>query len=148
MKKASTCINKYNTELLKDSSTQTFYQNRHKNYKQSNHRGRLCGKRLEKIKDKICQSAEEALDTRRVNINGPNNNRPWYTPEIKEQYEQKRHAYIRCISNRTQETYESYKEVRNRTNNAIKHSKKDYWEKFSSDMALTSMAVKKRYGKC
>ena len=36
-----------------------------------------------KIKTNIIESAKEALGTRKVNINGQRNNKPWFTEEVK-----------------------------------------------------------------
>lgn len=87
----------------------------------------------EKIKINIKNSAKEALGEKTINTN-KRNNKPWFTPEVKELAKEKNKAYIRYVNNRSVEEYQVYKKERNRTTNAIKQLKRTYGEKFSVEM--------------
>lgn len=88
----------------------------------------------ERIKSNILKSAEEAIGTRRTNINGKRNPKSWFVEEIKVLAEEKRKAYLLYKSNQMAEELEEYKIIRNRINNRIKELKKQYWEGFTKNM--------------
>lgn len=70
-----------------------------------------------KIKTNII-NITEAVGIRKVNMNGSNNIKPWFTEEVKTLAKEKRETYLQYKSNRSQEQeHNRYKEIRNRANN-------------------------------
>lgn len=80
----------------------------------------------------IIKSSEEAIEIRKVNINGKKNTKPWFTKEVKDLANEKRKAYLQYSMQRSTEEHTKYKTVRNRINNQIATLKKEYWAKFST----------------
>lgn len=135
-KKPPVNIEKFNIEALNNDSTKLLYKNRLEGKMASNPitEDEDIESSWNKIKTNIIESAKEALGTRKVNINGQRNNKPWFTEEVKTLSKEKKDAYIRYKNMKTTEEYEKYKMTRNKVNDAIKEMKKAYWEKFSTDM--------------
>ncbi|XP_057671223.1 uncharacterized protein LOC130902950 [Diorhabda carinulata] len=134
-RKTPNYVSKFNIESLKDESIKYLYQNRLREKIVQNPIKETDNVEAawEKLKNKIKNSAKESLGKRTIDTNRTHN-KPWFTLEIKELANEKKKAYIKYITNRTQEEYEVYKRVRNRTTNTIKELKKTYWENFSVEM--------------
>ncbi|XP_056639351.1 craniofacial development protein 2-like [Diorhabda sublineata] len=125
---------KLNIESLSDDTTKYLYQQRlrkaiNENKILKDDTVELARKRLS---TNIRTAAEEALGKRKVKLNGKPNTKPWFTNEIKSLAEEKRKAYLQYRSQTI--TYADYKVVRNRTNMEIQTIKRQFWEKYSSDM--------------
>ncbi|XP_056641539.1 uncharacterized protein LOC130448275 [Diorhabda sublineata] len=125
---------KLNIESLSDDTTKYLYQQRlrkaiNENKILKDDTVELAWKRLS---TNIRTAAEEALGKLKVNLNGKPNTKPWFTHEIKSLAEEKRKAYLQYRSQTI--TYADYKVVRNRTNMEIQTIKRQFWEKYSSDM--------------
>ncbi|XP_057671969.1 uncharacterized protein LOC130903737 [Diorhabda carinulata] len=125
---------KLNIESLSDDTTKYLYQQRlrkaiNENKILKDDTVELAWKRLS---TDIRTAAEEALGKRKVNLNGKPNTKPWFTHEIKSPAEEKRKSYLQYISQTI--TYADYKVVRNKTNMEIQTIKRQFWEKYSSDM--------------
>lgn len=87
------------------------------------------------------KAAEETLGERKCKSDGKRSKclvqRRSQNPNRK-----KRHSYLQ-YRNKTI-TYNKYKEVRNRVNEAIQKIKRDFWEKFSADMEYDLHGAQKR----
>ncbi|XP_057671207.1 craniofacial development protein 2-like [Diorhabda carinulata] len=146
-RKTPNYVSKFNIESLKDESIKYLYQNRLREKIVQNPLKETDNVEAawEKLKNKIKNSAKESLGKRTIDTNRTHN-KPWFTLEIKELANEKKKAYIKYIINRTQEEYEVYKRVRNRTTNTIKELKKTYWENFSVEMEHDLYGGQKKYG--
>lgn len=129
-------ITKYNTESFANDSTQDLYQRRLTDNINNNPIEEVndVEQAWERIKSNILKSAGETIGTRRININGKRNPKPWFVEDVKILVEEKRKAYLRYRSNQTAAELEGYKTIRNRVNNRIKELKKQYWEGFTKSM--------------
>ena len=134
-KKPPVIREKFNIESFDNDSTRDLYKSRLKERIATNPitAGDTIYTAWSKIKINIISAAEEAIGKRKVNVNAIAN-KPWFTPEIKTLAAEKRAAYIKYLSNKTDEQRQQYVAVRNRVNAKITQIKKDYWEKFSTDM--------------
>lgn len=127
---------KFNIESFNNESTVQLYEERLKGKVEINPIKELdnVNQAWEKIKSNLLSSATEALGTRKININGRKNDKPWFTEEVKELAKEKREAYITYRNNKTPTELDKYKVIRNRVNQAIKELKEQYWENFSISM--------------
>lgn len=129
-------VTKYNIESFANDSTKDLYQRRLTDNINNNSIEEVndVEQAWEKIKNNILKSAGEAISTRRININGKRNSKPWFVEEVKVLAEEKRKVYLRYRSNQTAIELEGYKAIRNRVNNRIKELKRQYWEGFTKSM--------------
>lgn len=124
-------VTKYNIESLQDESTRTLYQQR---LSQKISENKILEDDVEtawtKLHTSIIAAADEALSKRKVKQGGQN--KPWFTQEVKVLAAEKRRAYLQYRSGTT--TYNQYKCVRNRVNAEIQLIKREFWERFSTEM--------------
>ena len=60
-------------------------------------------------------AANEALGLRKTKKGKKNKNTPWFCKEIKQKCQEKRKAYLKYLTEKTDIAYEEYKKVRNDT---------------------------------
>jgi hypothetical protein len=129
-------VTKINVKAIENDSTRGLYMNRLTNKISQNEitEQDTVEDAWKKIKLNIKDAAKEALGESKVNINGRPNLKPWYEESVKTLAKEKRVSYLIYRSNPTPEEYRKYKTVRNRVNREIDKIKKDYWQKFTTDI--------------
>jgi len=142
-------VDKLNIESLTDESTKQLYQNRVtekialNNIETTNN----VEVAYNKLVKNIMSAANEAIGTRKVNINSSKGDKSWFTPEVKNLTKTKREAYLCYRSNINPESCQQYKTIRNRVNSEIRQLKREYWEKFTGDMTHDLYGAQKKVWK-
>lgn len=125
-------VTKYNIESLQNESTRILYQQRLSQKISENKISEDYDVETAwtKLHTSIIAAADEALSKRKVKQGGQN--KSWFTQEVKILAAEKRRAYLQYRSGTT--TCNQYKCVRNRVNAEIQLIKREFWERFSSEL--------------
>lgn len=83
---------------------------------------------FEKIKNNNTESCNEALGRRKVQISTHRTNIRWYITKVKNVAKSKREGYSRYRSNKTQEEWNKYIQIRNKTNTVLRNIKRSFLE--------------------
>ena len=121
---------KINVEALWNKSTKDLYQRRLTKKLDRNFVNKNEDNIWEIIRGSIENAAREALGTRKIksNSDGTYIKTPWFRKEIKEKCKQKRDTCLKHKSQKTPETYQQYKQIRNETNSLVRKLKNKHWE--------------------
>ncbi|XP_045480919.1 uncharacterized protein LOC123685307 [Harmonia axyridis] len=137
---------KLNVESLWHDSTRVLYQRRLQEKIETNPIDSrddvdVC---WQKLKTNIEEAVNEVLGKRMINMDKGINRTPWFTDEIKKKCSEKKQVYLKYRAQRTPESYEQYKTIRNETNSLIRSAKNSHWEKFSKRMESDFYGLQKQ----
>lgn len=128
---------KINIENIHVESTRKLYQDRLEtqiNNKQLTDSEDV-EERWQTLKTCIINAAKEAFGERTTKKrNTIKRKTPWFCEEIKNKCREKRQAYLRYRSDRTERSYRAYKRTRNETHELVRSKKQEFWNKFSKQL--------------
>ncbi|KAK9881036.1 hypothetical protein WA026_014379 [Henosepilachna vigintioctopunctata] len=96
------------------------------------------------LQTKIKDAARETLGTRRIKLKHQPCKTPWFRKEMKEKFKQRRKAYLDYRSQKTEESLQRYKKIRNETKDVVRRAKSEYWISFSRGLDTDFYGIQKQ----